>query len=171
MKNMLLILMGLIFSSPVMATDLKLGDASPTFKTLTHEGKPFDLNARKGSWTVLYFYPKADTPGCTKQACGFRDAIEKIRLEGADVFGISADSVKDQKAFHEKHKLNFTLLADEKGDVVKLYGAKMFGVSLSKRWTFIIGPDLTIKDIQKDVDPVQDAKRVAQKISDLKKAK
>jgi peroxiredoxin Q/BCP len=148
---------------------LEVGSAAPTFSVKTQDGKDFDLKSRKGSWTVLYFYPKADTPGCTKQACGFRDDIEKIHQEGAEVFGVSADTVKDQNAFHKKYHLNFTLLADAKSKVIQLYGTQMSDEPLSNRWTFIIGPDLTIRNIQKDVDPVMDAKNTAKKIAELKK--
>ena len=155
--------------SSAQATQLEIGSPAPLFTAKTQDNETFDLKSRKGKWTVLYFYPKADTPGCTKQACGFRDDLEKIHAEGAEVYGVSADSVKEQKAFHSKHKLNFTLIADENDDVVNLYGTKMPVVKMSKRWTFIIGPDLTIRDIQKDIDPVMDAKRVAKKIAELKK--
>jgi peroxiredoxin Q/BCP len=155
------------------ASDLKVNDPAPTFKTQTHEGQEFDLASRKGKWTVLYFYPKADTPGCTKQACAFRDSLATIRDQGADVFGISSDSVSAQAAFHKKHRLNFTLLADAKGEVVKLYGTKMplIPMSISKRWTFVIGPELTIRAIDKDVDPVLDSERTAALITELKAQK
>jgi len=146
-------------------------DSAPLFKVKTHEGKDFDLSSRKGQWTVLYFYPKAGTPGCTTQACAFRDKIQKIKDQGADVFGISSDSVKDQSEFHEKHHLNFALLADEEGQVVRLYGAKMPVMNMAKRWTFILDPELKIRSLEKDVDPALDADKVALKISQLKAGK
>jgi peroxiredoxin Q/BCP len=152
------------------AADIKVGDPAPLFRAKTHENKDFDLAARKGQWTVLYFYPKADTPGCTKQACAFRDQIEKIRTQGADVFGISADTVSDQAAFHTKHHLNFILLADPDDAVVNQYGAKMPLLKFAKRWTFIIDPDLKIRTIEKDVDPAADADHVAAEIAKLKAA-
>ncbi|MBC7371215.1 MAG: peroxiredoxin, partial [Bdellovibrionaceae bacterium] len=83
------------FTSGAMA-ELKVNEAAPVFTAKTQENKDFDLNSRKGKWTVLYFYPKAGTPGCTKQACAFRDNIKKIRAQGADVVGISADTVAEQ---------------------------------------------------------------------------
>src|SRR6185437_3469867 len=92
----------LFFGVSGWSDELKVNDLAPTFATQTHEGKPFALQSRKGQWTVLYFYPKAETPGCTRQACAFRDSIAKIRSQGADVFGISADSVKAQADFHNK---------------------------------------------------------------------
>jgi peroxiredoxin Q/BCP len=168
MKRIWLIMMG--FTGFLNATDLKVGANAPLFKVETHEAKSFDLSNRKGQWTVLYFYPKADTPGCTKQACAFRDNINKIRAEGAEVYGVSADTVKSQAAFHSKYKLNFTLLADADGSIVKLYGAKMPLVNISKRWTFIIDPELKIRSIDKDVDPAFDSQKVADLIVKLKKS-
>lgn len=156
-------------SSNSVSKNLKVNDAAPAFAAKTYENKNFDLQSRKGQWTVLYFYPKADTPGCTKQACAFRDSIKKIRDEGGDVFGVSADSVESQAAFHKKNHLNFTLIADPEGKIVELYGAKLPLVKLSKRWTFIIDPDLKIRHIEKDVDPVMDSQRVAAEIARLKK--
>lgn len=151
--------------------ELKVKDDAPTFTAKNQDGKAFDLASRKGQWTVLYFYPKSGTPGCTKQACAFRDAIKKIHDQGAEVYGISADSVENQAAFHKEHKLTFDILADPDGKVIEQYGSKMFGLSMSKRWTFIIDPNLKIASIDKDVDPLLDAQKVATKIEELKKAK
>ena len=160
----------LFFSLFSFAEDLKLNDTAPTFSAQAQDNTTFDLASRKGKWTVLYFYPKAGTPGCTKQACAFRDSINKIRDQGADVFGISADTVEAQAGFHKEHHLNFNLLADPDAKVIKLYGAKMMLLNMSNRWTFILDPDLKIKNILKDVDPVLDADRVAKEISNLKAA-
>lgn len=156
-----------LFSFSLFAQEVKVGEPAKKFKVSTDEGKEFNLESRKGKWTVLYFYPKAETPGCTKQACAFRDSLKSIRALGAEVFGISVNSVKEQADFKKNHNLNFTLLADEKGEVTKLYGTKMLGLNLSKRWTFIIDPELKIVDINTDVDPVMDAKQVAEKIKKL----
>jgi peroxiredoxin Q/BCP len=153
----------------LFAIDLKVGDSAPQFNLLTQVGKTFDLNSRKGTWTVLYFYPKAETPGCTKQACAFRDNIKKIRILNAEVFGISTDIVANQLAFHKNHNLNFDLLADDKSEVVNKYGSKMPVLNMSKRWTFIIDPDLKIKSIDHDVDPVLDADKVAKAIEGFQK--
>lgn len=150
------------------AADLKVQSPAPLFSLQTHEGNTFDLKERQGKWTVLYFYPKADTPGCTKQACAFRDSIKQITSQGAEVFGISADSVEAQAAFHKKHSLNFILLADEKAEVAKLYGTKMPLLNISKRWTFIIDPQLKIAWMETNVDPVKDASVVAEKLNSLK---
>lgn len=158
-----------LFSLPfsAQAADLKTGDPAPVFKGKTQDNAEFDLEAQKGHWTVLYFYPKADTPGCTKQACTFRDNIKKITDLGAVVFGVSVNSVAEQKAFQEKHKLNFTLIADD-GSITKLYGAKMPVLNIAKRWTFLIDPELKIRAIEKNVDPIKDAGRMADLITQLK---
>ena len=167
-----IMLIGVLMLGFVMfgkASDLKLGDPAPVLKLKTDESASFDLNSRKGKWTILYFYPKADTPGCTKQACAFRDNISQIRKLGAEIFGISADSVEALKKFKKNHNLNFVLLADPGLDAIKAYGTKMPGINMSKRWTFIIDPDLKIGSIEKDVDPVLDAQRVAEMLQKLQK--
>lgn len=159
----------LFFSFFIFAeTNLKENETAPLFKLLTHEGHAFNLLDRKGIWTVLYFFPMAETPGCTKQACAFRDNIKAIRSLKAEVYGISTDTVEKLSAFHKNHQLNFTLLADDKLEVTKLYGSKMPLFSMSKRWTFIIDPELKIRWIDRDVDPVLDAKKVATKIEEFK---
>ena len=171
MKKILMCILLAMISSGAFAADLKVNDPAPIFSAKTQEGKDFDLNSRKGQWTVLYFYPKAGTPGCTKQACAFRDNIDKIHAQGAEVYGISADSVEDQAKFHKEHHLNFPLLADPDDKVVNMYGTKMPLMKMSKRWTFIINPELKIKLIQKDVDPVIDSEKMAAQLSSLKAAK
>ncbi|MBC7532653.1 MAG: peroxiredoxin [Oligoflexus sp.] len=168
MKSLILAF-SLAAASSTYAANLKLGDQAPNFTGKNQDGQTFDLSARKGHWTVLYFYPKAGTPGCTKQACAFRDSIKKIQSEGAEVYGVSADSVAEQKAFHTEHKLGFDLIADPDDKIIDMYGSKMPLVNMSKRWTFIISPELKIASIDKDVDPLLDAKKVAEKIVELKK--
>jgi thioredoxin-dependent peroxiredoxin len=155
--------------SSANAADLKIGDPAPLFSVKDDKGAAFDLKAREGKWTVLYFYPQAETPGCTKQACAFRDNLKKITSQGAEVYGISTDTVEDQAKFREHHKLNFTLLADPDAKVTEQYGAKMPVLKKSKRWTFIIDPQLKIRSMDQDVDPAMDADKVAKKIAELKK--
>lgn len=162
----------LSFSVPaataVKAEPVTIGQKAPDFELKTEEGKAFRLSSRLGAWTVLYFYPKADTPGCTKQACAYRDAIQKIRDENAEVFGISTDNVAAIASFHKKHHLSFTLLADDTGAVTESYGVKMPLVNLAKRWTFVVDPEGVIRDINSDVDPASDAQTVASRIRTLK---
>jgi peroxiredoxin Q/BCP len=169
MKRLVTLAMILGFGIAGRASDLKLGDPAPGFKLRTDQGADFDLQSRKGQWTVLYFYPKADTPGCTKQACAFRDNISQIRKLGAELFGISADDVEALKKFKKNHNLNFVLLADPRLDAIKAYGTKMPALTMSKRWTFIVDPNLKIRSIEKDVDPVLDAQRVAEMLQKLQK--
>lgn len=146
----------------------KEGSPAPALKGTLHDGTPFDLADRKGKgWTVVYFYPKADTPGCTKQACAFRDSIAQIRDLGAEVIGVSADSVAAQKAFHEKHHLNFPLFADADGKAVVEWGVKMPALTMSKRWTFLVDPELVVRKVFPNVDPVADAKNVADALKAL----
>lgn len=164
-KN-LFIGVALVFSF-VAHAKINVGDKASMFKLQTHEGKTFDLSERRGKWTVLYFFPKADTPGCTKQACAFRDSIKVIRDLGADVFGVSTDDVTSMSAFHKKHALNFVLLSDVNSEVSKLYDTKMPLIGISHRYTFLIDPNLVIRDINKNVDPVTNAKDVAAKIKSL----
>ena len=161
----------LSFSVPsanaIAAEPLTVGHKAPDFELKTQSGDLFKLSSRKGSWTVLYFYPKADTPGCTKQACAYRDAIQKIRDKNAEVYGISTDSVDSIDAFHKKYHLSFTLLADADGRVTESYGVKMPLVNLAKRWTFIVDPEGVVRDINTDVDPASDADVVAKRIQTL----
>ena len=171
MKFVIFPLLASLFSIGSKAAELTVGAAAPTFTLKNHSGRSFDLAQRKGQGTGLYFYPKSETPGCTKQACAFRDSVEKIRAYKADIFGVSVNSVDDQLHFREHHKLTFDLLADEDTKVTALYGAKMPVLNMSKRWTFIVGPDLKIHAIDKDVDPAKDAEHVALQLKELKTVK
>lgn len=170
MKFLSLFFILLSFGFSVKA-EVTVGSSAPLFKAKTHEGKEFDLNSRKGKWTILYFYPKSETPGCTKQACAFRDSIKKIRDKGADIYGVSYDNVESQAQFHKNHSLNFTLLADPEGEVVGKYGTKMPAVNMSKRWTFVLDPELKVRFIDKNVDPAKDAEKMAQTLEDLREHK
>jgi peroxiredoxin Q/BCP len=123
---------------------LKEGDAAPEFKVLTDSGEEFDLAQHKDEKIVLYFYPRADTPGCTIEACEFRDTAKKFTSKGVTVLGVSPDTTKAQAKFKEKFDLNFTLLADDDKDIANkygvmkeknMYGKKVIGVA---RTTFVI---------------------------------
>ena len=159
----LLTLMGLAHAEKV-----SVGQQAPLFTLHAQDGSTLDLASRQGKgWTVLYFYPKAGTPGCTTQACAFRDAIKVIRSENADVFGISTDDVENLQKFHKEHQLTFTLLSDPDAKVTEAYGVKMPIVTVAKRWTFILDPSLVIRQIDDDVDPAMDAMRVAKELQKL----
>jgi len=99
------------------------GKPAPAFSLPGSDGKTHSLATCKGSYTVLYFYPKDDTPGCTKEACGFRDVFEEMRALGAQVLGISPDDNDSHQASIQKYSMPFTLLADEERQMMKAYGA------------------------------------------------
>ena len=99
-----------------------VGDSAPEFTLQDGEGNTVNLSDQRGSTTILYFYPKDDTAGCTKEACGFRDVNSEIRDLGATIFGVSADGVDSHRAFADKYSLNFPLLADEDTTVSQAYG-------------------------------------------------
>ena len=138
---------------------LKPGDTAPDFELPDHDGNPVRLSEHRGTTVVLYFYPKADTPGCTVQACGVRDHLPDYESAGAVVLGISPDPVKRVKMFHEKQGLNFTLLADEDHSVCEAYGVwaekSMYGRKYwgALRATFVIDGDGTVRHVIPKVSP------------------
>ncbi len=145
---------------------LKEGDVAPEFTAVTNGGGKVSLSEFKGKNVVLYFYPKDDTPGCTKEACNFRDNFGEFQMRGAIVLGISTDSGKSHDKFVEKFKLPFPLLADEDKRIVEAYGVwgekrfmgrKYMG---TLRVTFLIGPDGCIKKIWPQVKPDEHAVEV-----------
>ncbi len=138
---------------------LKEGDDAPEFTALTNGGGKVSLADFKGKHVVLYFYPRDDTPGCTKEACAFRDRFGELQRKGAVVLGVSVDSTKSHDKFLKKFKLPFTLVSDEDRKIVKAYGVwgeksfmgrKYLG---THRVTFLIGPDGRIKKIWPKVKP------------------
>jgi peroxiredoxin Q/BCP len=130
---------------------LKEGDAAPEFKVLTDSGEEFDLAQHKNEKLVLYFYPRADTPGCTIESCEFRDSVKEFTKKGVTVIGVSPDTPKVQAKFKEKFALNFTLLADAEKEIANkygvmkeknMYGKKVMGVA---RTTFFIENGTIVK--------------------------
>ena len=127
-----------------MAGELKIGDKAPDFSLPTQSGQTVSLKSLKGKQVVLYFYPKDDTPGCTKEACGFRDSIKSIEKANTVVLGVSMDDVDSHQKFITKYGLPFSLLCDEDGTVSKAYGVykkkNMYGKTYwgIERSTFII---------------------------------
>lgn len=133
---------------------LKEGSKAPAWKALDQDGKERSSAEMAGTWHVLYFYPEDDTPGCTKEACGFRDASESLAGRIA-IYGVSPDSVESHKKFAEKYSLPFTLLADPEAKIITAYGAD--GNILPKRVTFLIDPEGTIRKIYRGFDCVTHA--------------
>ena len=118
--------------------ELQVGAAAPTLTATDQDGNPVDLgSAFKDGFTLVFFYPKADTPGCTKQACSLRDSFAVLKEKGVRVFGVSFDKPADQKKFVEKYSLPFTLLADPEGKVVKAFGVPAMG-SFARRQAYLI---------------------------------
>jgi len=146
---------------------LQVGQAAPDFTLKTTSGATFRLSDLRGRHVVLYFYPKDDTPGCTAQACSFRDEYEDFKELGAEVVGISSDSEKSHQKFTAKYNLPFELLADEKGEVRKLYEVPraLLGL-LPGRVTFVIDKEGVIQYIFNSlsgaVDHVSKTKEVLQ---------
>jgi peroxiredoxin Q/BCP len=126
---------------------LKVGDPAPGFRAATQSGEVVTLDDYAGRTLVLYFYPKDDTPGCTRQACSLRDHAAEIRQRGAAVLGVSTQDEASHRQFADKHQLNFPLLVDPRGDIARAYGAigggglidRMVGaLGMARRITFVI---------------------------------
>ncbi|TAK58705.1 thioredoxin-dependent thiol peroxidase [Patescibacteria group bacterium] len=145
---------------------LSLGEIAPDFTLADQDGKNHMLSDYRGRWVLLYFYPKDNTPGCTKEACMIRDAFPRFEGVHARVFGISVDSVKSHKKFADEYQLPFSLLADEQKEVVGKYGVwgekKMMGRTYmgTKRTSFLIDPNGVIKKIYENVKPEVHAEEV-----------
>lgn len=136
---------------------LTIGDTAPDFTLLTDKNETFKLSAQRGKKVVLYFYPKDNTPGCTKQACDFRDNFAAFKKHGIEVFGISKDGAKNHTKFKEKYDLPFTLLVDDKADVCEAYGVinkkSLFGKTFLgiTRSTFLIDENGIVRAIWRKV--------------------
>lgn len=149
---------------------------TPSFTLKDQNGDEHTLADYRGKWVVVYFYPKDDTPGCTKEACSFRDNFAVFKENNIKIFGISKDSVASHKKFKEKYHLTFTLLSDPEGEVADAFGAtgmknmfgkKYFGV---KRMTFLIGPDGAIKKEYPKVSPDKHAEEILKDIDKMNSA-
>jgi peroxiredoxin Q/BCP len=153
-----------------MSTILKEGDAAPDFVAKNQHGESISLKDYRGKKVILYFYPKDSTPGCTTEACNFRDHYEDLLAEGYEVIGVSIDSQSSHQKFIQKHQLPFQLIADEDKAVVNAYGVwgekNLYGVKYlgTHRTTFVIDEQGIIKHVIKKVDN----KNAAQQIRELK---
>ena len=133
-----------------------VGGPAPGFELIDQNGNLRSLEDYRDGWVALYFYPKDDTPGCTTEACEFRDDIFKYRRMGCQVLGVSLDDAESHKEFAEKYGLPFPLLADTEGATAEAYGVKtrMFGMlTMAKRQTFLIDPEGNIARHYEEVDP------------------
>lgn len=144
------------------------------FKLPDQDGKTHFLSQYSGKWVVLYFYPKDDTPGCTKEACNFRDSIHELEKLGVVILGVSKDSVSSHRKFVEKYHLNFPILSDENKEVIKLYKAwgkkKFMGKEFegTLRMTYLIDPKGEIKKVYKNVNPSFHAEEILKDLQTFK---
>ncbi len=153
----------------------RVGEVAPNFMLPSTRGKDATLNEFRGKDVILYFYPKDDTPGCTKEACSFRDHEGDLSKHGAVVLGVSTDSIQSHEKFRGKYSLNFPLLADETADVAKMYGVwkessrsgrRTWGVA---RTTYWIGPNGRIKKIYRKVDTAKHDEEILADLSAKRK--
>lgn len=147
-------------------THLKEGDQAPDFKGVNENGKPVSLSDYKGKKLILFFYPKADTPACTAEACSLRDAYKELKSKGFELLGVSADTSKKQGNFKKKYKLPFPLLADTAHQAIEAYGVwgpkQMFGRNFDGiyRTTFVIDEQGIIQKIFTQVESANHAEQI-----------
>ena len=162
-------LLALLGCSATDANSPAIGQPAPPFALHDQNGKLRRLTDYAGKWLVVYFYPKDDTPGCTKEACRFRDDIARFHALGVQLVGISLDSTKSHGRFAEKFSLPFPLLADEDGAVAKRYGTywSLAFIRFARRHTFIIDPAGRVAKIYREVDPDSHSAAVIADIKEL----
>jgi thioredoxin-dependent peroxiredoxin len=147
----------LVFAGPVKRADggsglLAVGAAAPDFEGQEADGTRARLSDKSGQLRVVYFYPKDETPGCTHEACAFRDAFKGYEARGIAIFGVSADSAASHDHFRQKHSLPFALVADEDGRVQRAYGVSSV-LGFASRVTFLVGADGNVARVWPEVDP------------------
>lgn len=160
----------LLRANVMAAPILKIGDDAPTFTLPDSQGNQVNLSDYKGKWLVLYFYPKDDTPGCTTEACHFRDDFKFLESLGAKVVGVSVDDSFSHKKFAEKYNLPFPLLSDSSGEVASRYGAlnNFLVVKLAKRYTYLINPQGKIAKIYLSIDTSKHSQEIIEDLKTLK---
>jgi peroxiredoxin Q/BCP len=166
LRRLLCALLPLCATAAVAAAPV-VGTMAPDFALPDQHGQLRSLSEWRGKWVVLYFYPKDDTPGCTEEACTFRDDLEQLSALEAQVVGISVDTSASHKGFAEKYHLPFPLLADAKGEAAANYGAlsDWLVIKLAKRYTFLINPQGKIAKAYLAVDT---SRHSAEILSDLR---
>ncbi|MCL4451289.1 MAG: peroxiredoxin [Candidatus Thermoplasmatota archaeon] len=147
---------------------LKAGTSAPDFEALDHDGNKVKLSSFKGKPVVLYFYPKDDTPGCTAEACNFRDNTELFEKKGIKVIGVSTDTVSSHKKFYNKYGLTFTLVSDSDKKISESYGT--LNGSTDKRVTYIIDRSGKIAYVYEKVSPKEQGTEILSKLQELKLA-
>jgi peroxiredoxin Q/BCP len=171
MKRTLLLLLSFIIPGYTgnAADQVAVGDTAPEFELSDQDGQLHSLEDYRDQWVVLYFYPKDETPGCTTEACEFRDNIFAFRKINAQILGVSLDDVESHEKFAEKYSLPFPLLADTEGKAAEAYGVKtkMFGMTVAKRQTFLVGPDGKIARHYEKVTPEGHSQQVLVDLKEL----
>ena len=144
-----------LLAAAASAEQPTVGEAAPDFELKDQDGEIHAIEDYRGKWVALYFYPKDGTPGCTTEACEFRDNIFAFRDKDCQILGVSLDDEESHKEFSEKHGLPFPLLADTDGATAEAYGVKsrMLGFTVAKRQTFLIDPDGNVARHYENVDP------------------
>ena len=174
MKIFILIGIAIVFyllrANVMAAPILKIGDDAPTFALPDSQGNQVNLTDYKGKWLVLYFYPKDDTPGCTSEACHFRDDFKFLESLGAKVVGVSIDDSFSHKKFAEKYNLPFPLLSDSSGEIASRYGAlnNFLVIKLAKRYTYLINPQGKIAKIYLSIDTSKHSQEIIEDLKTLK---
>lgn len=168
MKKSLTLLSCLLLVAALPALGaLSAGTAAPDVKVVATGGETVKLSDYRGKWVVLFFYPKADTPGCTRESCSLRDGYAQITALNAVVLGASLDTLDAQKAFKEKYELPYALLADKDKTVAKAFDVLGTGGLYAQRKTFLINPTGTIDYVFESVDVDSHADDVAAKLKEL----
>lgn len=156
-----------------MTKEIQIGDVAPAFTLPGDDEQEYTLANQMGKWTLIYFYPKDDTPGCTTEACAIRDIYDEFAELDITVFGVSKDSVASHKKFKEKYELPFILLSDSQGEVIQAYGAwkmkNMFGTQKEGivRMSYLINPDGKIARVYPKVDPAAHALEILTDVREL----
>ena len=152
----------LLAGSFSLAEQVRTGEPAPDFELIDQNGQLHSIEDYRGEWVALYFYPKDDTPGCTTEACEFRDNIFAFDNLNCRILGVSLDDTDSHKEFSEKYRLPFPLLADTEGTVAGAYGvkSKFLGITVAKRQTFLLDPDGNIAKHYREVDPDTHAQQV-----------
>jgi thioredoxin-dependent peroxiredoxin len=160
----------MLFSSSTIA-EIKEGEPAPGFELVDQYHKTHKLTDYRGKWMVLYFYPKDDTPGCTTEACNFRDDIFRIRKLNAEVLGVSVDNTESHAKFAEKHGLPFPLLSDGDARIAKSYDSlwSLGPIKVAKRHSFIIDPEGMIAKVYRDVKPAEHSDEIIRDLETLQK--
>ena len=160
----------LLFATTALAAPPKAGDPAPAFSGQDQDGKTVNLADFAGKKIVLlYFYPKDNTPGCTKEACGFRDRMSELQKDNVEVIGVSFDSAPSHKQFIAKYNLNFILLVDADGKIADAYGARIEGKNMARRVSYLIGTDGKIVHVTDSGDPEKHFGEMQSAIAGLKK--